>query len=112
MITADDGKTATLAMHEHQWTVERDTANANVLKERCTVSGCSTTTGGRLTLNANDKDYGAVLYAAEFTAQGWHSSTENYVIKYERKNADGSLRLLPVRPPRGATTAPASPWTA
>lgn len=98
VITADDGKTATLAMHEHQWTVERDTANANVLKERCTVSGCSTTTGGRLTLNADDKDYDAVLYAAAFTAQGWHSSTENYVIKYETKNADGSFMSIASAP--------------
>lgn len=98
VVTADDGETATLAMHEHQWTVERDTANANVLKERCTVSGCSTTTGGRLTLNADDKDYDAVLHAAAFTAQGWHSSTENYVIKYERKNADGSFTSIASAP--------------
>ena len=98
VVTADDGKTATLAMHEHQWTVEQDTANANVLKGRCTVSGCSTTTGGRLTLNADDKDYDAVLYAAAFTAQGWHSSTENYVIKYERKNADGSFTSIASAP--------------
>ena len=98
VVTADDGKTATLAMHEHQWTVERDTANANVLKERCTVSGCSTTTGGRLTLNADDKDYDAVLHAAAFTAQGWHSPTENYVIKYETKNADGSFTSIASAP--------------
>lgn len=98
VITADDGKTATLAMHEHQWKVERDTANANVLKECCTFSGCSTTTGGRLTLNADDKDYDAVLYAAAFTAQGWHSSTENYVIKYETKNADGSFTSIASAP--------------
>ena len=98
VITADDGKTATLAMHEHQWTVERDTANANVLKECCTVRGCSTPTGGRLTLNADDKDYGVVLPAAAFTAQGWHSPTENYVIKYETKNADGSFTSIASAP--------------
>ena len=98
VVTADDGKTATLAMHEHQWTVERDTANANVLKECCTVRGCSTPTGGRLTLNADDKDYGVVLPAAAFTAQGWHSSTENYVIKYETKNADGSFTSIASAP--------------
>lgn len=36
VITADDGKTATLEVHEHQWEVLKD--SENVLKEHCTVA--------------------------------------------------------------------------
>ena len=98
MITADDGKTATLEVHEHQWEVLKD--SENVLKEHCTVANCTTAAGGTLTLTASDKDYDAAPGEAVITAPDWHSSTENYVIAYEQKNDDGSFTSI-----SGAPTA-------
>ena len=98
VITADDGKTATLEVHEHQWEVLKD--SENVLKEHCTVANCTTAAGGTLTLTASDKDYDAAPGEAVITAPDWHSSTENYVIAYEQKNDDGSFTSI-----SGAPTA-------
>ena len=99
VITAADGKTATLAMHEHQWTVEQDTAKENVLKECCTVNGCSTTTGGTLTLDAPTTDYSGTSYTdARVTKKNWHVSTEGCDIAYEQRNADGSFTSIASAP--------------
>ena len=99
VITAADGKTATLAMHEHQWTVEQDTAKENVLKECCTVNGCSTTTGGTLTLDAPTTDYSGTSYTdARVTKTNWHVSTEGCDIAYEQRNADGSFTSIASAP--------------
>ena len=99
VITADDGKSATLAVHDHAWAVKQGSA-ANILQECCTVPNCTTAAGGTLTLTASDKDYDAAPGEAVITAPDWHSSTENYVIAYEQKNDDGSFTSI-----SGAPTA-------
>ena len=92
---SDDGKTAQLAIHDHNWRVEKGSAD-NILVERCATGLCNAT-GGTLTLNAPDKQYDAQPYsdANYTTSDTWQTAITTVPYSYEKKDASGNFVPLP-----------------
>ena len=89
VVVSNDGKTAQLAIHDHNWRVEKGSAD-NILVERCATGLCNAT-GGTLTLTANDATFDGQPYDdARWSTANWQGTTvpNTTPITYEEKNGE------------------------
>ncbi len=92
---SDDGKTAQLAIHDHNWRVEKGSAD-NILVEYCTLGTCQAT-GGTLTLTANDSAFDGEPYDdARWSTDSWMGTVvpQNTPITYEEKTGENTFTQL------------------
>lgn len=94
---SDDGKTADLGLHDHQWGVKVEKSLCpNILQECCTAEGCKSTTNGRLTLKAPNQKYSGASYdvASYVTSGDWKHDPS--VGEYRYTDSEGNEISAPV----------------
>lgn len=92
---SDDGKTADLGLHDHQWGVKTHYVS-NRLQECCILEGCKSITPGTLILTALDQKYSGASYdAASYNKTGdWNH--DPIVGEYYYTNSEGKEIPAPV----------------